>query len=385
MAARLLVAWLLAASICALGDDACDDPSRAPELVAAYYINRDRDVERHEFMNRTLRAAGIRPVRVPAIEPPVEKIRTLLYDSSLAYENTSLVKTMRSQRHCIAATRPSRRGQSERPLSRCVHPIARNPMGCVHLNAYGPNMTELVHVSTSVSSSTCGRLIASYLSALKAVRSIHDDSESSRPTRRKGGTRKADQTRAPRPDERYYLLMEDDSMIIPEWRQRLCRFLRISPAHTWDIAKVDVDEADQNPRVQVQRKRVGNLYTREELAVLRADPIAWANNRHVSSKRVPFAYGMAAVLLRESAVPHLLALMEDDHMFVFDLQVAKWSYTRALRVALTRDRMCDPNSPLQRVTTLGKARPSPGGNEGATPPRATREGSKGPTHRAPRR
>lgn len=352
--------WLLAATGIAGELHAhCDvDRSQLPEVTAAYYLNRNRDVERQEFMMRTLRKAAVKPVRVQAIEPAVPKLRELLEDPR--YAQTNLVRMLRSQKRCTAVvSRGERRGRRSQKASlmNCLSSILRNPLGCFHVTAYATNMTGVLE-STSLSPSVCARLLANYMGWMYMLRKLTNDIISggadALPSQQNVTQRPSSQL------ERYYMLMEDDTMVLPDYRWRLCRFLRKYPPHTWDIAKVDVDADHSSPRMHhfnLQRKR--NAYTPEELAELRADPDAWRKNRRVDSARVPFAYGMGAVLVRESTVQVLLDMVEGEAPYLVDIQVARWATARTLRVAVSEEKLCDPDSQMQKATTLGSRKAKP--------------------------
>lgn len=298
--------------------------------MAAYYVNCDRCVERRAFMERTLQEARVPAVRVPAIEPPPAADLKEIITHPDTYANSTMVRAMRAQRNCAQVIMDH---PSKRTLTGCVHPgilflVNNSPIGCPHWSAYG-GITRILG-NTQFGRITCARYICNTLSKIQALRDINaslaktrrgfvmTDAEPASPTSTPAG-------RAPRIDERYVLLMEDDMQLLPSWRERFCRFLRTNPPHTWDLAKGDRRE-----------RKKGALPS--QVSSLLPD--------------VPFALGMGCLLLRESALPYVLALLEGARLQSGDIIISQAWAEGTLRVAMSAELICASDKHLQTASTL---------------------------------
>lgn len=330
----------------------CPNGVAFPEAV--YYINRDKDVDRHIEMREKLARARLIGVRVPAVEAPTiprgQSLATIGHFSTNA--TRAFVSALLSQQRCAHLVKRSCSIQNV--VRCCVGASLSTPNACWHMSAYDIRGNSTLRMS----SQACATLAAVHLSNLRVVRMMAKHNQPCVPT-----------AGAPCP-HRFVLMLEDDVRPHEHWRARYCAFMRENPPDTWDIAKVESTRM-RNKWTVTSRTSLGRCtrskggagfssshelaprfaYTASKVAVLRRmhSELAWHD-----LVRVPFAMGTAAMLINVDAIGKLLHLLDSSPVHTNDYLYREAHCTQQLRFAMSDHVIFNPVTRQQLTSTIGR-------------------------------
>lgn len=292
--------------------------SGVPYPLTAYYVSRRDNPQRNLATRDALIRAGIRPVRVPAVEVPHGGWRRAIRRAGLGDRSDEPAEPpsgttrvplpllpLMQHKLCADAMREGERSAAVAESSGgsgcvgvecCVRASVLRGQ-CLHLNPYEGAALLGAHGNVSTGASACDMKLSNYLSHLRALRLVMKHVGSG-----------AVQTGV-------VLVLEDDTRPVPGWRAAYCAFAADYPPALLHVAKVD-----SSRRRNLNHSRTlaffegrgaalqagSRLYTPAELRGALRSPLRWPG---LEMERVPFALGTAALLVHTDRVPALFDLL----------------------------------------------------------------------------